>query len=335
VAGSRVRTGLAVAVVFGLGLLATVITSGLATPARAADPVITIRSFAFEGNLTVAPGATVTVVNADRAPHTLTAVDHSFTTPVIQPGESATFTAPTTPGTYAITCNIHPTMSGNLTVSTERPPTTEPPTPTTPPTPTASPTPSPTPTPTPTVSPTPTPTPTGLVITITGFAYRGNLTVTPGAVVTVINADRAPHTLTAADGTFTTPVIAGGQSATFTAPRTPGVWAITCTIHPSMSGILTVKPSPTASPAPTPTGPLITITDFAFRGNLTVAPGAVVTVVNADRAPHTVTAADGSFTTPVLRTGQSATFVAPRTPGSWAITCTVHPSMSGILTVKA
>jgi plastocyanin len=331
---------LAVAVVFGLGLLTTVVTSGLATPARAADLVITIRSFTFEGSLTVPPGATVNVVNADRAPHTLTAVDHSFTTPVIQPGMSATFTAPSTPGTYAITCMIHPTMSGVLTVSGDAstpplPPTTDPtPTPTTPPPTTPTPTTPPptTPTPTPTAT-TPSPAPTGPVITISGFAFTGNLTVTAGQVVTVVNADRAPHTLTAADNSFTTPTIPPGGTATFTAPNSAGTWAIICKIHASMSGILTVRPSPT--PSPTASGPLITITGFSFRGALTVTPGAVVTVVNADRAPHTLTAADNSFTTPVLRTGLSATFVAPNRPGSWAITCTVHPTMSGILTVRA
>jgi len=105
-------------------------------PAPAAGPLITITNFTFQGDLTVRPGVTVTVRNADRVMHTLTAVDGSFTTPTIQPGTSATFKAPTAIGRYDITCNFHPSMAGILTV-TATPPTTTP-SPTTTPRPTTS-----------------------------------------------------------------------------------------------------------------------------------------------------------------------------------------------------
>jgi plastocyanin len=216
---------MAAAVAIGLVLFAIVVTSAHSTPAKAVDPVVTIRAFTFQGALTVTPGATVTVINADTVPHTLTAVDGSFTTPVIPAGATATFVAPATPGAYAIKCNIHASMSGTLTVATE--PTPSSPSTTSPATP---------------------------QIMIMGFAYAGDLTVTLGATVTVTNMDAARHTLTAVDGSFTTPVIPAGATATFVAPATPGAYAIKCNIHASMSGMLTVAadpgPTPTATPEP-------------------------------------------------------------------------------------
>jgi plastocyanin len=82
----------------------------------AAANTITISNFAFGGELTVAPGATVTVINKDSAQHNVTATDGSFKTANVKQGESATFTAPTKPGRYAFTCTIHPQMTGALVV---------------------------------------------------------------------------------------------------------------------------------------------------------------------------------------------------------------------------
>ncbi len=77
---------------------------------------ITIAGFAFGQPLTVAPGATVEVVNSDAAPHNVTAADGSFETPDLGQDETATFTAPTEPGTYEFTCSLHPEMIGSLVV---------------------------------------------------------------------------------------------------------------------------------------------------------------------------------------------------------------------------
>lgn len=100
-------------------------TSAPATIAPAAGPVtatsaatVTIQNFLFAPvDLTVAPGATVTVVNQDGANHTLTAKDHSFDTGNIPGNGKGTFTAPTKPGAYPYLCAIHPFMTGMLTVS--------------------------------------------------------------------------------------------------------------------------------------------------------------------------------------------------------------------------
>jgi plastocyanin len=79
---------------------------------------IVIQNFAFSPkSLTVSPGATVTVTNHDNVAHTVTSSKAGFDTGNINPGASATFTAPMTAGTYAYICSIHQYMNGTLIVS--------------------------------------------------------------------------------------------------------------------------------------------------------------------------------------------------------------------------
>ena len=84
-------------------------------PAAGTPAVMTIADFGFSP-LTVAPGATVTVTNADGMPHTVTAVGGEFASGLIDPGASVAFVAPTQPGTYTFVCDFHPTMQGTLVV---------------------------------------------------------------------------------------------------------------------------------------------------------------------------------------------------------------------------
>lgn len=83
---------------------------------RSEDATITIAGFAFGQTLTVEPGATVKVVNTDAAPHNVTAGDESFKTKNLNQDDTATFTAPTTPGRYEFSCTLHPEMTGTLIV---------------------------------------------------------------------------------------------------------------------------------------------------------------------------------------------------------------------------
>jgi plastocyanin len=93
----------------------------------------------------------------------------------------------------------------------------------------------------------------------------------------------------------------------------------------------TVTPGPVTAPAAAPA--TISISGFSFGAPVTVSPGQVVTVVNTDPADHTVTADDKrSFDAKVGADAQSA-FTAPAAPGSYAFTCTVHPTMHGVLIV--
>lgn len=78
-------------------------------------------------------------------------------------------------------------------------------------------------------------------ITITGFAYEVPDSIEPGATVTVINKDSAPHTVTAKDKGGFDVEVDGGKTVTFNAPAEPGEYGIICTFHPNMSGTLVVK----------------------------------------------------------------------------------------------
>lgn len=88
------------------------------TPLGVTQPgTVVIKNFAFgPASLAVAPGTKITVVNQDRAPHTLTARDRSFDTGTIAGGQRGEITAPSSPGTYLYLCTLHPSMTGTLIV---------------------------------------------------------------------------------------------------------------------------------------------------------------------------------------------------------------------------
>jgi len=82
---------------------------------------VSIKNFAFDppnATATVSPGTTVTWVNNDQVPHTVTATNPAgvFDSGTLQPGQSYSF-AFDKPGAYAYHCNIHPDMTATVTVS--------------------------------------------------------------------------------------------------------------------------------------------------------------------------------------------------------------------------
>jgi plastocyanin len=89
--------------------------SPTATNPAGARGGITIANFTFSPT-PVKAGSTVTVTNNDTPTHTVTADNGSFNV-TIPAGKTATFTAPSKPGTYKFHCNIHHTMHGILTVT--------------------------------------------------------------------------------------------------------------------------------------------------------------------------------------------------------------------------
>jgi plastocyanin len=79
------------------------------------------------------------------------------------------------------------------------------------------------------------------VITISKFAYAVPESVSPGAMITVVNKDEEAHTVTAdSDGAFDDKATAGA-STTFKAPSKPGSYPFHCTYHSNMHGVLVVK----------------------------------------------------------------------------------------------
>lgn len=79
-------------------------------------------------------------------------------------------------------------------------------------------------------------------------------------------------------------------------------------------------------------GDEIVLKDIAYPDSMTAAAGAEVTITNEDGVPHTFTADDGSFDVPVDENG-TAKLTAPSEPGSYAVHCSVHPTMKGSLEV--
>ncbi|MHA7303617.1 cupredoxin domain-containing protein [Pseudarthrobacter sp. MDT1-22] len=84
--------------------------------AQAGEAVITIKDFAYEVPASVKPGATVTVTNADSAPHTLTAKDKGGFDIEVPGGATVIFQAPDAAGEHGIICSFHPQMTGTLVV---------------------------------------------------------------------------------------------------------------------------------------------------------------------------------------------------------------------------
>lgn len=99
---------------------------------------------------------------------------------------------------------------------------------------------------------------------------------------------------------------------------------------PSSSSSSSSSSSGSGMPA---TATTIMIQDFQYRTPPSVSPGSTVSVMNMDDVAHTVTADSGAFD---LKTppGQTVTFTAPTTPGTYPYHCTYHGNMHGVLVVK-
>jgi plastocyanin len=77
----------------------------------------------------------------------------------------------------------------------------------------------------------------------------------------------------------------------------------------------------------------VTMGDFFFSpSSVTVAVGDTVTWRNTGEAPHNATADDGSFRTPDLNQGQSASHTFD-SAGTFSYICTIHPNMKGTVRV--
>jgi plastocyanin len=87
-------------------------------PGAAHAVLITIHNFMYSVPASVAPGAKVTVKNQDAQNHTVTSTNSgAFNVTVQANGGTATFTAPTKPGSYPFHCTFHADMMGTLVVA--------------------------------------------------------------------------------------------------------------------------------------------------------------------------------------------------------------------------
>ena len=76
-------------------------------------------------------------------------------------------------------------------------------------------------------------------VMIQGFAFSpAELEVAAGDTVSFTNADNAPYTATAMDGSFDTGRLNGGESGTITVAEA-GTHEFKCNFHPAMRGTIT------------------------------------------------------------------------------------------------
>jgi plastocyanin len=87
-----------------------------ATSSVAAAGTIAIKGFGYVAPPSVPAGAQVSVTNSDPAEHTVTADANSAFNVEIPANGTATFTAPSQPGSYPFHCTYHPGMHGVLVV---------------------------------------------------------------------------------------------------------------------------------------------------------------------------------------------------------------------------
>jgi plastocyanin len=99
-------------------ILAAVLLTGspLAAPAATTGPTVHIKNFMFvPATLTVAPGTTVSFVNDDEEPHTVTSTVKAFDSEGLDTHQ--TFKQKfAKAGTYLYFCEVHPYMHGTVIV---------------------------------------------------------------------------------------------------------------------------------------------------------------------------------------------------------------------------
>jgi plastocyanin len=79
--------------------------------------MVDIKDFMYTGEMSVKAGQLVMVTNDDSEAHTLTSDQTGLFAVTVQPGGTATFDAPTKPGSYAYHCDFHANMHGSLVVT--------------------------------------------------------------------------------------------------------------------------------------------------------------------------------------------------------------------------
>lgn len=120
--------------------------------------------------------------------------------------------------------------------------------------------------------------------------------------------------------------VAGSTPATPAVPATTGA--------PEATAAAPTTGAPGTSTAGTGGGGEsgLTIADFAFPQDLTVAAGEPIQVVNEDDADHTVTAADGAFDLEVAGGATEELVIAE--PGTYEYACSIHPNMTATIVVE-
>jgi plastocyanin len=79
-------------------------------------------------------------------------------------------------------------------------------------------------------------------VEISGFMYAPDtLTIHAGESVTWVNHDQDPHTIVGKNNEFHSEALDTNDKFTYTFKK-PGTYTYFCTLHPQMTGTVTVKP---------------------------------------------------------------------------------------------
>lgn len=308
------------------------------SPVAAADASVDINSTLSPAVLEISPGTTVTWTNSDSEEHRVRSQTgpEEFDSGNLATGESFSFTFATA-GTYTYIDDRddeNPAYHGTVIVSTTIDPSPGDPGDPAPP-------------------PAPAPPAAGDVTIIDRSFSPTTIEVAAGGSVTWANNDGEEHTVTANDISWDSGIFDTGGTFTRTF-QTAGSFGYFCLLHPDMTGTVVVTgsggspapapdpvPPPGGEPSPPPTDPPppsasdISIVDFGYEpGSLTVSAGSTITWSNTGAALHTVTAIDGSSDSGFLFAGDTytKTFSAA---GSFSYFCTLHPEMTGTITITA
>jgi plastocyanin len=111
----------------GVPACAALLTFGVAAPAHAAAPnvVLAVAERYVPADVEIAQGESLTLVNGERSPHDITAVDLDGGWPVFksailyEPGQTAPVVGVETlgPGLYQFYCSVHELMRGSVYVT--------------------------------------------------------------------------------------------------------------------------------------------------------------------------------------------------------------------------
>jgi len=116
-------------------------------------------------------------------------------------------------------------------------------------------------------------------------------------------------------------------------------------VAPSASAVASTSAAPSgsgvasASASPSGAAVMVMIANLSFGPDLTIAAGTTVTFMNNDTVKHTATngtngtAASGSLFDIQLDAGASGSYTFAQ-PGTYQVTCTIHPAMNMTITVQ-
>lgn len=116
--GKQIRRSLSVLIVLLIVAACGGGGSGATTPTPS-GPTLTIEGRAFGQAPAVGAGETLTVSNLDSVRHTVTSPDGRWEEVSVEGNATASLAVPAdlAPGIYQFVCAVHPSMSGQLTVS--------------------------------------------------------------------------------------------------------------------------------------------------------------------------------------------------------------------------